>query len=65
MPSHTVSDLTTDQRLSQLAAILALGVHRYHQRLRRSEPPAEKEVSDSETIFLEVPDKPRLSGGRV
>jgi hypothetical protein len=56
------SELTADQRFKQVAAILARGVRRYHQRLRRNEPRPEKEVPESSPVCLEVPGNPRLSG---
>ena len=58
------SELTPDQRLHQLAAILARGVQRYHRRLRRSESHPEKEVPESGTNGLEVHGDPRLSVSR-
>lgn len=64
MVDPSCSELTADQRFTQLAAILALGVRRYHQRLKRSESRPEKEVSEISPDGLEVPGKPRLSGSR-
>jgi hypothetical protein len=58
------SELTAEQRLTQLAAILARGVQRYHRRLRRSESRPEKEVPEFSPAGLEVPSNPRLSGSR-
>ena len=59
-----ISELSADQRLTQLAAILARGVQRYHRRLRRSESRPEKEVPESLPAGLEVSGNPRLSGSR-
>lgn len=58
------SELTADQRLRQLAAILVRGVRRYHRCLRRSESRPEKEVPESSPAGLEVPGNPRLSVSR-
>ncbi|GIW81343.1 MAG: hypothetical protein KatS3mg105_3502 [Gemmatales bacterium] len=58
------TDMTPEQRLKRLAAILARGVRRYHRRLRRSESRPEKEVSESSPAGLEVPGNPRLSVSR-
>ncbi len=63
MPDSATSELTADQRLQQLAAILARGVRRYHQRLRRSESRPE-ETPKSSPDGLEVPGDSRLSGSR-
>lgn len=63
MVNPSCSELTADQRFRQLAAILALGVRRYAQRLKRSESRPEK-VPESSQAGLEVPGKPRLSGSR-
>ncbi|GAB6185754.1 hypothetical protein JCM17478_12560 [Thermopirellula anaerolimosa] len=64
MVDSSFSDLTAEQRLKQLAAILARGVRRYHSRLRRSQSRPEKEVPESSPAGLEVPGKPRLSVSR-
>lgn len=64
MVDASFSELTADQRLKQVAAILARGVRRYHRRLRRSESRPEKEVPESSPAGLEVPANPRLSVSR-
>jgi len=47
MVAPSNSELTADQQqFNQLAAILAMGVRRYHQRLKRSESLLEKEVPE-------------------
>lgn len=56
------STLTVDQRLQQLAAVLARGVRRYRSRLRRSEIHPDNETADSNRNCLEVVGNPRLSG---
>ena len=48
------SELTADQRFQQLAAILARGVRRYHQRLKRSESRPEQEVLEISPNQLDV-----------
>ena len=60
----SVLELTAEQRLAQIAAILARGAVRYHQRLRRSESRPEKELPNSSPDRLEVPGNPRLSVSR-
>jgi hypothetical protein len=64
MVDSSFSELTAEQRLKQVAAILARGVCRYHRRLRRSESRPEKEVPESSPAGLEVPGHPRLSVSR-
>lgn len=64
MVDASFSEMTADQRLKQVAAILARGVRRCHRRLRRSESRPEKEVSESSPAGLEVPGNPRLSVSR-
>ena len=64
MVDSSFSELTADQRLKQLAAMLARGVRRYHRRLRRSELLPEKEVPEFSPDGLEVPGNPRLSVSR-
>ena len=64
MVDASFSELTVDQRLKQVAAILARGVRRYHRRLRRSESRPEKEAPESSPAGLEVPGNPRLSVSR-
>jgi hypothetical protein len=49
-----LSELTADQRIQQLAAILARGVRRYHQRLKRSESRPEQEVLEISANELDV-----------
>ncbi len=64
LDSPLASELTPDERLKQIAAILARGVRRYHLQLRRSESCTEKEVPRSSANGLEVGDDPRLSVSR-
>jgi len=64
MAESSQPELTSEQRLQQLAAILARGVCRYCNRLRRSESHPEKEVPESSPTGLEVHGDPRLSGSR-
>ncbi|GIW56604.1 MAG: hypothetical protein KatS3mg082_3008 [Nitrospiraceae bacterium] len=64
MVDASFSELTADQRLKQVAAILSRGVRRYHHRLRRSQPRPEKDVPESSPAGLEVPGNPRLSVSR-
>jgi hypothetical protein len=64
MVDASISELTADQRLKQLAAILSRGVRRYQRLLRRSESPPEKEVPESSPAGLEFPGNPRLSVSR-
>jgi hypothetical protein len=64
MVDESFSELTADQRLKQLTAILARGVRRYHQRQQRSESHPGKEVTESSPNCLEVTPNPRLSGSR-
>jgi hypothetical protein len=64
MGDLSFSELTAEQRLKRVAAILARGVRRYHRRLRRSESRPEKEVPKSSPAGLEVPGNPRLSESR-
>lgn len=64
MLDSSFSELTADQRLKQLAAILARGVRRYHNRLRRSKSRPEKEVPEFSPAGLEGPGNPRLSVSR-
>lgn len=64
MAESSHSELTPDQRLQQLAAILARGARRYCNRLRRSESRSEKEAPDSSQKGLEVLGDLRLSGSR-
>jgi hypothetical protein len=64
MVDSSVSELTAEQRLKQVAAILARGVRRYRNRLRRSASRPEKEVPESSPAGLEVPGNPRLSVSR-
>jgi hypothetical protein len=56
--------LTAEQRLTQIAAILARGVRRYQQLLQRSESRPGKEVPKSSSNCLEVIPNPRLSVSR-
>lgn len=64
MVDSSVSEPTAEQRLKQVAAILARGVGRYRNRLRCSESSPEKEVPKSSPAGLEVPGNPRLSVSR-
>lgn len=64
MVDTSSSELSADQRLEQLAAILARGVQRYYRRLRRSESRPEKEVQEISPAGLEVHGDPRLSVSR-
>ncbi len=64
MVDASFSELTAEQRLKQVAAILARGVRRYRNRLRRSGSRPEKEVPESSPAGLEVPGNPRLSVSR-
>jgi hypothetical protein len=63
MVDPSTSELTADQRFKQLAAILAVGVRRYRQRLQRSES-SPKQVPEFSPNELEVPANLRLSGSR-
>jgi hypothetical protein len=53
---------TADQRFQQVAAILALGVRRYHQRLKRSESQPERELLDFPPNELDVHAKQSVIG---
>jgi hypothetical protein len=64
MVDASFSELTADERLRQLATILARGVRRYQLRLRRSESHPEKEAPESSPAGLEVPGELRLSVSR-
>lgn len=57
-PPQDPAALTPQQRLSQVAAILARGVARFHQR---ADLPAAEKPGDSQQPGLEVVSKPRLS----
>lgn len=57
-------EVTPDERLKLVAAILARGIRRYLRRLRRSETLAEKEVPEFSLNGLEVSADPRLSVSR-
>jgi hypothetical protein len=63
MPQSQSPDLTPDERLKQVAAILAQGVLRCHRRISASESHREK-PSKSSPRDLEVSGKPRLSVSR-
>jgi hypothetical protein len=63
MVDASFSELTADQRLKQVAAILARGVRRYHRRLRRSASRPEKEAPESPPAGLEVPGTARRRAG--
>jgi len=58
------SDLTPDQRLTQMAIILARGVLRHKRLARLCESPPEKEIARFSPGGLEVPGNPRLSVSR-
>ena len=64
MPKSPFSDLTPDQRFKQVAAILAKGILRHQQSLRRGESRAGQNPPESYTTGLEVPAKTRLSVSR-
>jgi len=65
MPKSPFPDLTPDQRFKQIAAILAKGVIRLHQRkLRDNRADFSQESPKSSTAGLEVPGKTRLSVSR-
>lgn len=57
-------ELTPEERLQQVAAILAQGVIRHQRLARRSECPPEKDFSESSPGGLEVSGDPRLSVSR-
>lgn len=57
-----LSELTADQRFQQLSAILARGVRRYHQRLKRSESTPEQEVLGISPNQLDVAAEPSVIG---
>ena len=57
----TTSDMSADQRLEAVAAILAQGVLRYHQYIKRLESDPGKNCLDSSSRGLEVLGKTRLS----
>jgi hypothetical protein len=63
MVKTPTSDLTPEQRLTQVAIILARGVLRYKRSSCVISPP-EKEVAESSPTGLEVPQNLRLSGSR-
>jgi hypothetical protein len=60
----SISDLTPDQRFQQVAVILARGVMRYKQRVRRSESIPASENDESSQKSLELWANQRLSGSR-
>lgn len=64
MADTSQAESTAEQRLQQLAAILARGVRRYWKRLRRSESRPAAETPKILGIGLEVPSETRLSGSR-
>jgi len=62
--SSPSSELTPEERLRQLAAILARGVRRYHILARRYESDASAEPGESGVDCLEVFGETRLSASR-
>lgn len=58
------SEVTPEQQLAQVAAILARGVLRLKQTARRDENLPSKVVPESSQEALEVGENPRLSGSR-
>ncbi|GIW90218.1 MAG: hypothetical protein KatS3mg109_0650 [Pirellulaceae bacterium] len=61
MTDSSFLQLTAEQRLKQVAAILARGVRRFHHRMQRSQSCARKDVPESLPDRLELPRKPRLT----
>ena len=62
--SSPSSELTPEERLRQLAAILARGVRRYRRLARRYESDASDEPGESRGTCLEALRKTRLSVSR-
>ena len=62
--SSPASEPTPQERLTQLAAILARGVRRYRILARRYESDASSEPGESRGDCLEVLDETRLSVSR-
>lgn len=63
MADPPISELTPQQRTSQVAAILAIGVERFERCRRRSESP-EKELPEFSSNCLEVSGHLRLTGSQ-
>ena len=61
MQKPSTSELTPEQRMAQVAAILARGVLRCKQAARGCEPPPANEVLESSQDCLELGENPRLS----
>ena len=64
MPKSPVTDLTPEQRFKQVAVILAKGILRHQQSLRRGESRSGANRPESSTAGLEVPGRTRLSVSR-
>jgi hypothetical protein len=64
MPKPLLAELTPDQRLKQIAAILAKGIIRCKRHLRAVASAPEQVSTESSPRGLEVPGKTRLSVSR-
>ncbi len=62
--SSPALELAPEERLTQLAAILARGVRRYRNLARRCESDTPAEPGESRGEGLELPDETRLSVSR-
>jgi hypothetical protein len=64
VPKTPIDELTPEQRLQQIAAILAKGVIRCQRRLRDAASAPKQVSSESSPRGLEIPGKTRLSMSR-